>query len=124
MKVTPCLPHGVQQGAVILDPQQFVGHGHVVRDRFLPVVKKCVWSPDLTGHQVVQTQNIHRSLKLQPFILPALPKEDIDGVLLQKDETTAHFRHILRFCRMFSVAKGSDGVLFVIIEHTIPSYSD
>lgn len=107
-----------------MDPQQFVGHGHVVCDRFLSVVKECVWSPDLTCHQVVQTQNIHRSLKLQPFILPALPEEDIDSVLLQKDDTTATFRHILSFSWMFSVVKGSDGVLFVIIEHTIPSYSD
>lgn len=75
-----------------MDTQQFVGHGHVVCDRFLPVVKECVWSPDLTGHQVVQTQNVHWSLELQPFILPALPEEHVDGVLLPKDEITAQFR--------------------------------
>lgn len=76
------LPHGVQQGPIIFDPQQFIGHGHVMSHRLLPVVEEGVRSPDFTGHQVVERQYIHRSAKFQPLVLPALPEKDIDGVLL------------------------------------------
>lgn len=30
METQSSLPHGVQQGAILRDPQEFVGHGHVV----------------------------------------------------------------------------------------------
>lgn len=83
----PSLPHGVQQGAIIFDPQQFIRHGHVMSHRLLPVVEEGVWSPDFTRHQVVQGQNIHRPVEFQPLILPALPEKHIDGVLLQAEQT-------------------------------------
>lgn len=50
---------------------------------FLPIVEEGVRSPDFTGHQVVKRQNIHWSLKCQPLVLPALPEENVDGVLLR-----------------------------------------
>lgn len=50
-KETPSpLPHGVQQGAILGDPQELVGHGHVVCHRLLAIVKEGIWSPDLTCH--------------------------------------------------------------------------
>lgn len=76
------LPHGVQECPIILDPQQLIGHGHVMSHRFLPVMEEGVRSPDFTCHQVVEGQDIHRTVKFQPLVLPALAKEHIDGVLL------------------------------------------
>lgn len=79
------LPHGVQKCPVVFDPQQFIRHRHVMSHRLFPVVKESVWSPDFTGHQVVQGQNIHWSMKFQPLILPALAEENIYCVLLWKE---------------------------------------
>lgn len=76
------LPHGVQQRPIVFDPQQLIRHGHVMSHRLFPIVEEGVGSPDFTCHQIVEGQNIHRSMKFQPFILPALAEEDIDGVLL------------------------------------------
>lgn len=93
------LPHGVQQRPVIFDPQQFIGHGHVVSHRLFPVVKEGVRSPDFTRHQIVEGQNIHRPMKCQPLILPALPEENIYGVLLwteeEKDKSNHTAKHLL-----------------------------
>lgn len=47
-------------------------------------MKECVWSPDFAGHQVVETQDVHWSLKFQPLIFPALPEEHIYCVFLFK----------------------------------------
>ena len=80
--LAPPSPHGVQQGAVLLDPQQLVGHGHVVRHGLLAVVEEGVGGPDLAGHQVVETQDVHRPVEPQPLVLPALPEEHVYGVLL------------------------------------------
>lgn len=76
------LPHGVQQCPIIFDPQQFIWHGHVMSHGLFPIVEEGVRSPDFTCHQVVEGQNIHRPIKFQPLILPALPEENIYGVLL------------------------------------------
>lgn len=80
------LPHGVQQCSVIFDPQQFIRHGHVMSHRLFPIVEEGVWGPDLTRHQVVEGQNVHRSMKFQPLILPALPEKNIYGILLWAEE--------------------------------------
>ena len=90
------LPHGVQQCPVIFDPQQFVRHGHVMSHRLLPVVEEGVRSPDFTCHQVVEGQDIHRSIKFQPLVFPALPEENVDGVLLWADGIN-EFRFMLQF---------------------------
>lgn len=58
-----------------------MGHG------LLPVVKEGVRSPDLTGKQVVQGENLHWSVELQPLVPPALAEEDVDGVLLENTVT-------------------------------------
>lgn len=47
------LPHGIQQGAILCDTQEFIRHGHVVGHRLLSIVEKCIWSPDFTCHEVV-----------------------------------------------------------------------
>lgn len=58
------LPHGVQQRALLCDPQQLVWHGHVVCHRLLAVVEEGVGGPDLAGHQVVETQHGHGAFEL------------------------------------------------------------
>lgn len=78
------LPHSVQQCSILHDPEQFVGHGHVVSDRFLPIVEEAIWRPDLTSHQVVQPQDIHRPIELQPLVNPALTEEHVHSVFLTK----------------------------------------
>lgn len=42
-------PHCVEKGAIVHQSQEFVGSGHVVSHRFLPIVEESVWSPDFTG---------------------------------------------------------------------------
>lgn len=80
------VPHGVEQCALLSDAQQFVGHGHVVRYRFLAIVEESVRSPDFTRHQIIETQHGHRTFKFQTLVLPALSEEDIDGVFLIKTQ--------------------------------------
>lgn len=63
-----------------------MGHG------LLPVVEEGVGSPDLTGEQVVQGQNLHGSVELQPLVPPALAEEDVDGVLLEIRATKVGWR--------------------------------
>lgn len=53
--------------------------------RFLPIVEEGVRSPDLTGQQVVQGEDLHGTIKLQPFISPGLPEKDVDGVFLRRE---------------------------------------
>lgn len=79
------VPHGVQQSAVLHNPQQFVRHGHVVSHRFLAIVKESVWSPDFTGHQVVETQDVHWPIKLQPRVCPALTEKHIHCIFLRTE---------------------------------------
>lgn len=57
-------PHGVEQRALLCDPQQLVRHGHVVGDGLLAVVEEGVGSPDLAGHQVIETQHGHGPFEL------------------------------------------------------------
>lgn len=78
----PGPPHGVEQRALLGDAQQLIGHGHVVGHWLFAVVKEGVRRPDLTGHQIVEPQDGHWPLELEPLVLPALPKEHVDGVLL------------------------------------------
>ena len=54
--------------------------------RFFPIVKEGVRGPDFTRHQVIEGQNVHWSMECQPLILPALPEENIYGVLLKAEE--------------------------------------
>lgn len=79
-------PHGVEQRAVILQPQQLVRRGHVVRDGFLAVQEEGVRSPDVAGQQVVQGQHPHGPFETQALILPALAEKHINGVLLRRDK--------------------------------------
>lgn len=58
------LPHGIQQRAFLCNPQQLVWHGHVVGHRLLAIVKEGIGSPDLAGHQVVETQYRHGAFEL------------------------------------------------------------
>lgn len=51
-------------------------------DRLLAVVEERVRRPDFTRHQIVQPQHRHGTFELQPLVLPALPEEDVDRVLL------------------------------------------
>lgn len=46
-------PHGVKQSAVILQPQQLVGRGHVMSNRLLAVKEEGIRGPDVAGQQVV-----------------------------------------------------------------------
>lgn len=82
-----CAPHGVQQSSVLHNAQKFVGHSHVVRHRLLAVVKESVWSPDFTGHQVVETQDVHWPVKLQTLVCPALAEKHIHCVFLRTEQT-------------------------------------
>lgn len=50
METQSSLPHGVQQGTILCDPQEFVWHGHVVCHRLLSIVKEGIRSPDFTCH--------------------------------------------------------------------------
>lgn len=47
------LPHSVKQSAVVLQPQQLVGRGHVVSNRLLAIKEKSIRGPDVAGQQVV-----------------------------------------------------------------------
>lgn len=47
------LPHSVKQGAVILQPQQLVGCGHVMSDGLLAIKKEGIGGPDVAGQQIV-----------------------------------------------------------------------
>lgn len=78
-------PHRVQQRAVVLQPQQLVRRGHVVRNGLLPVVEERVWRPDFAGKEVVEWEALHGPLKPKPFILPALAEKHVDGVFLTRD---------------------------------------
>jgi len=78
-------PHGVEQRAVVLQPQQLVGRGHVVGDGLLPVEEEGVGGPDVAGQQVVEGQHLHRALEAQALVLPALAEEHVDGVFLQEE---------------------------------------
>lgn len=78
------LPHGVEDSSVLHDAEQLVGGGHVVRDRPLAIPEKCVRRPDLADHQVVEPQDLDRSLKFQPLVNPCLTKEHVHGVLLDE----------------------------------------
>lgn len=97
-----CAPHGVQQSAVLHNAQKFVGHSHVVRHRLLAVVKESVWSPDFTGHQVVETQDVHWPVKLQTLVCPALAEKHIHRVFLRKESGTSGAFGIMEWIRFGS----------------------
>jgi len=78
-------PHGVEQRAVVLQPQQLVGRGHVVSDGLLAVEEEGIGGPDVAGQQVVQRQHLHRPFEAQTLVLPALAEEDVDGVFLRAE---------------------------------------
>lgn len=80
------LPHGVKQRAIILQPQQLVGRGHVVSNRFLAVKEEGIGSPDIAGQQVVQRQHLHGTFEAQTLVLPALTEEHVNGVFLNGTE--------------------------------------
>lgn len=57
------LPHGVEDSSVLHDAEQLVGGGHVVRYRPLAISEKGVGRPDFADHQVVQPQDLNRTLE-------------------------------------------------------------
>lgn len=77
------LPHSVKQSAVVLQPQQLVGRGHIMSNRLLAIKKEGIRGPDVAGQQVVQWQHLHGSFEAQTFILPALTEEHVYGVFLR-----------------------------------------
>lgn len=79
----PAVPHGVEQRAVVLQPQQLVGRGHVVCDGLLAVKEEGVGRPDIAGQQIVQRKHLHGAFKAEPLILPALAEEHVNGVFLR-----------------------------------------
>lgn len=79
-----CVPHGVENRAVFHDAEKLVGSRHVVSHRSLSVPEERVWSPHLRHHQVVQPQDLHRTLVHQSSVHPRLPKEHVHGVFLLK----------------------------------------
>lgn len=78
------LPHSVKQSAVVLQPQQLVGRGHVVSDGLLAVEEEGVRGPDVAGQQVVQRQHLHGPFEAQALVLPALAEEHVYGVFLRQ----------------------------------------
>lgn len=87
-------PHSVEQRAVVLQPQQLVGCGHVVGNGFLAIQEESVGCPDVTGQHVIQRQLLHWAFKAQALVLPALSEKHIDCVLLWRraDVSTGAFR--------------------------------
>lgn len=83
-----CSPHGVEQRAVVLQPQQLVGRGHVVGNGLLPVVEECVWGPDFAGKKIVEREALHGPFKPKPFIFPALSEKHIYGIFLMQRKAT------------------------------------
>lgn len=82
------LPHGVEKGAVIFQPQQLVRCSHVMRNGFFPIKKEGVRGPDVTGQQIIQRKHLHRAFKAKPFIFPALAEEHINSVLLWEEKSS------------------------------------
>lgn len=80
------IPHGVKQSAIILQPQQLVGRGHVVSDGLLAIKEEGIGSPDIAGQQVVQRQHLHGAFEAQTLVLPALTEEHVNGVFLKQTE--------------------------------------
>lgn len=56
-------------------------------------MEKRVGRPDFAGHEIVETEHCHGTFELQPLVLPALPEEHIDGVLLQDNTAFSHPMH-------------------------------
>lgn len=80
------LPHCVKQSAIVLQPQQLVGRGHVVSDWFLSIKEEGIGRPYVAGQQVVQRQHLHGTFEAQTLILPALTEEHVNGVFLKVTE--------------------------------------
>ena len=81
-------PHGVEQRAIVLQPQQLVGRGHIVGDGLLPVVKECIWGPDFAGEKIVEREALHGPFKPKPFIFPALSEKHIYRIFLMQRKAT------------------------------------
>lgn len=99
---TERLPHGVEDGPVLHDAEQFVRRGHVVGDRLLRVAEESVWSPDLVHHAVVQPQDISGAFELESLVDPHLTKEHVHGVLLRQENNTLEGVYFSFKCRSLS----------------------
>lgn len=77
------LPHGVEDGSVLHDAEQLVRSRHVVSDGAFAVSEKCIRSPDLADHQVVETQDLDGTLEPQTLVDPRLAEKHVHGVLLR-----------------------------------------
>lgn len=75
-------PHGVEDGPILHDTEQFVRSRHVVRNGPLWVSEERVRDPDLFYHAVVEPQDFCRPLEFQPLINPHLAEEHVHGVIL------------------------------------------
>lgn len=75
-------PHGVEDGPILHDTEQFVRSRHVVRNGPLWVSEERVRDPDLFHHAVVEPQDFCRPLEFQPLINPHLAEEHVHGVIL------------------------------------------
>lgn len=52
-RVCVCVPHGVEDGSVLHDPEESVRRRHVVSHRSLPVPEERVGGPDFGHHEVI-----------------------------------------------------------------------
>lgn len=89
LKHPPCvikrqiLPDAVQNGSVLKDPQELVVGGDVVEVGAFFVGEEQVGFPDGVQHGRVQIQRGVRILAVrQPRVVPLLPQEDVDPVVL------------------------------------------
>lgn len=82
-------PDGVQNVAVLEDPQELVVRGDFVEVGSLLVGEEQVRFPDGVQHGRVQVQGVVRILGIgQPGVVPLLTEEDVDAVILQTDSRT------------------------------------
>lgn len=84
MKVS-AVPHGVENGSILHDAEEFVGRRHVMSHGLLSIPEESVRCPNFGNHQVVQPQNLYGTLVHQPAVHPRLPKEHVHCVLLTQE---------------------------------------
>lgn len=53
MSVCMRVPHGVEDGSVLHDPEESVGRRHVVSHGSFPVPEECVGGPNFGHHKII-----------------------------------------------------------------------
>lgn len=104
LKHPPCLikcqilvPDAVQNGSVLKDPQELVVRGDVVEVGAFFVGEEQVGFPDGVQHGRVQIQRGVRILAVrQPRVVPLLPQEDVDPVVLTDMNVCSELHTLLK----------------------------